>query len=87
MLFFHCQRSISAKEERECVCVCVHEGMCVCVLKLEIQNINLSEHSQRVLECNENFIPFAIFLILISTTNFNVQSFAKLHYSLYLKIH
>ena len=86
MLFFHGQRSISAKErERVCVCLCMR--LCVCVLKLEIQNINLSEHSQRVLECNENFIPFAIFSILTSTTNFNVQSFAKLHYSLYLKIH
>ena len=79
MLFFHGQRSVSAKEESVCACACV--------LKLEIQNINLSEHSQRVLECNENFIPFAIFSILISTTNYNVQSFAKLRYSLYLKIH
>lgn len=74
VLFFHGQKSKSAKE------VCVW-------LKLEIQHINLNECSQRVRECNENFIVFAIFSILISTTNFNVQSFAKMHYSSYLKIH
>ena len=85
VIFFHGRRSKAARDMCICVLVCVCVCVCVC-LKLE-NHLNQIQCSQKVIKCNEKFVLFAIFSVLISTSNFNFQSFSKMNYSLYLKIY
>ena len=76
------QRNKAARDMYMYVLVCV----CVCVFEIgePSQPKSVFPKSDK---CNKKFVLFAIFSVLISTSNFNFQSFSKMNYSLYLKIY
>ena len=84
VIFFRENKFRETKQLEICICVCLY--VCVCVFEIgePSQPKSVFPKSDK---CNKKFVLFAIFSVLISTSNFNFQSFSKMNYSLYLKIY